>query len=92
MLAAFEFFNSRLEHFDTSAIAGHHGTTQTKILPPYKIPRTYTEPPSIIHRNLVTEEHTRINAITDSEVRTWQGWETQDQLLFSTQSHILSHI
>ena len=52
------------------AIAGHHGTTRTKILPANKIPQTYTEPPNVVHRNLVSVELTRINAVTDSEVCT----------------------
>ena len=50
------------------AIAGHHGTTTTKVLDASKIPPTYTEPPKELQRTLLTRQHTEINAVTDSEV------------------------
>jgi len=54
-----------MKSVDFMSIAGHHGTTTTKVLDASKIPVTYTEDPT--HRKLWSTQQDQINALTDSE-------------------------
>ena len=75
--------------FFSSAVAGHHGTTTTKVLDASKIPQTYTlPPPDLERRNLLSAQHTHVNAVTDSEVSTLQHASLSKGLTFVAVTHV----